>query len=192
MCTRGSNWALLGGPSTSPLDVALAFINKFVRFVAILNRLFGAVALLAGIYFFSAALIYRGGVLPGVTGLLFIGIGILGLRGRVRSPVQGSLILLAISASLLLPLFTAWEAWRAYTLLAFCKEARVGMPLPDLLRLERSHWIDDSYLVEARFHDFVDQAHSHNLGFRSHMLDPDFECAIGHDGAFVTSVQLLQ
>src|SRR5690348_2368249 len=99
------------------------------------------------------------------------------------------LILLALAVLLPIPSWIAWESWRAYTLLKFCREAQVGMPLADLLRLERRHWIDNSYLVEARIPGFVDQAHSRDLSFRSHMFDPDFECAVSHDGTVVTAVQ---
>jgi hypothetical protein len=65
------------------------------------------------------------------------------------------------------------------------------MSLTDLLRLEHHHWINDSYLVEARFKDYVDQAHSRDLEFRSHIYDPPFACAITHDGNANTSVELL-
>lgn len=65
------------------------------------------------------------------------------------------------------------------------------MTVGDLLSLERRHWIDDSYLVQARLSDHIDQAQSHSLEFRSHMLDPDFACAISHDGSVVTGIELL-
>jgi hypothetical protein len=86
----------------------------------------------------------------------------------------------------------AWLTWRESHLRAFCAEVRVGMPLQELFRVERAHRIDNSYLVEAQFPDFVDQAHSHRLGFQSFNLDPLSDCAIGHDGAVVTSVVLLE
>jgi len=102
-------------------------------------------------------------------------------------------VLLISAAAIILPfaLFVAREVWRDHTLLAFCKAAHAGMRFADLLALEKRHWIDDSYLVQARFHGYVDQLHSQDLEFRSHMLDPDFACAIGHDGETVKSVQLL-
>ncbi len=65
------------------------------------------------------------------------------------------------------------------------------MPFADFLALEKRHWIDDSYLVQARFDGYIDQAHSHDLEFRSHMLDPDFACSVVHDGHTVQIVQLL-
>jgi hypothetical protein len=65
------------------------------------------------------------------------------------------------------------------------------MPFADLIALERRRWIDESYLVEAHFDGYIDQAHSTDLEFRSHMLDPDFACAIVHDGRTVKIVQLL-
>ena len=65
------------------------------------------------------------------------------------------------------------------------------MSLEGLLDLERSHWINESYLVQARFDDYVDQAHSYGLEFRSQPMDPDFACAINHNGQTVTSVVLL-
>ena len=101
-------------------------------------------------------------------------------------------MLIAAAAIILAPaLFVAWEAWRAHTLLAFCKAARPGISFADLLALEKHHWIDDSYLVQAKFDGYVDQFHSNDLEFRSHMLDPDFACAIVHDGQTVKFVQLL-
>jgi hypothetical protein len=45
--------------------------------------------------------------------------------------------------------------------------------------------------VQAKFEDYMDQASSRDLEFRSQMLDPDFACAIGHDGQKVRYVQLL-
>lgn len=65
------------------------------------------------------------------------------------------------------------------------------MTVTELLALERRHWIDDSFLVQARFDDYVDQAHARSLEFRSQPIDPDFACAIRHDGKVVTGVQLL-
>jgi hypothetical protein len=65
------------------------------------------------------------------------------------------------------------------------------MSFSEMLGLERRHWINDSYLVQAVFDGYVDQAHSFDLEFRSHMLDPDFACVISHDGHLVKSVRLL-
>jgi hypothetical protein len=102
-------------------------------------------------------------------------------------------LLIAVTAVILpIVLFFAREAWRSHTLLAFCKAVQPGISFPELLALEKRHWIDNSYLVQANFHeDFVDQAHSPALEFRSRMLDPDFACAITHDGRTVKLVQLL-
>ena len=102
-------------------------------------------------------------------------------------------LLALLAAAILLPIssYVAWEAWRARTLLAFCKDARVGMSFADLLRLERRHWINDSYLVQAAFRGYVDQAHSRDLEFRSHIYDPPFACFISHNGLAVTHIQLL-
>ena len=88
-------------------------------------------------------------------------------------------------------LFIARETWRARALLAFCKAAQPGITFAELLALEKHHSIDDSYLVQANFEGYIDQASSHALEFRSHMLDPEFACAIGHDGKTVRNVQLL-
>jgi hypothetical protein len=101
-------------------------------------------------------------------------------------------ILFLVGLVLVVPAWIAWEKWRAHTLFAFCKEVQVGMPFSSLLRLERQHWIGESYLVQALFKDYVDQAHSQSLEFRSHMLDPDFACFVTHDGTTVTNVQLLK
>lgn len=97
------------------------------------------------------------------------------------------------AAAIILPVasYIAWEAWRADALLAFCKEAQVGMPVADLLELEERHRIDDSYLVQAIFDGYIGQIHSTDLEFRSHMLDPDFACFVDHNGSTVTSVQLV-
>jgi len=92
---------------------------------------------------------------------------------------------------LLIAGFVANEWWRARTLLAFCKVAQPKISLDQLLALEKKYWIDDSYLVQAGFEGYIDQRHSHDLEFRSHMMDPDFACAISHDGQVVKSVQLL-
>jgi hypothetical protein len=103
-------------------------------------------------------------------------------------------VLGVLCAAVLVPLaaWVAWETWRAYTLRAFCGEVRPGISLADLHRLEKSHWIDDSYLMEARFPGYIDQAHTPALTFRSHPLDPDFDCDIRHDGAKVTAARLVE
>ena len=88
--------------------------------------------------------------------------------------------------------FLAWEGWRAYTLMAFCKEVHVGMPLDEFLRRERHHWVNDSYLVQKMFRDYVDQTHSRELEFRSHILDPEFACYYEHDGKTITKAQILE
>ena len=105
----------------------------------------------------------------------------------------GRIVLLCVAAAIILPItaFIAREAWRAHALLAFCKAARPGITVADLLALESRYSIDDSYLVQANFGDYIDQASSRGLEFRSHMYDPDFACDIGHDGEKVTHVQLL-
>jgi hypothetical protein len=112
-------------------------------------------------------------------------------RSRAAASTRWLLISFAGVIVLALPSWVAWEIWRAHAVNAFCKDVKVGMPFADLLRTERRHWINKSYLVQAMFEDYVDQAHSHDLEFRSHMLDPPFACAISHDGHTVTSVHLL-
>lgn len=91
-----------------------------------------------------------------------------------------------------LPAWVAWQAWRANTLRAFCADVRPGISLADLYRLEERHWISDSYLTEALLPDYVGQAHTPELTFRSHPLDPDFECAISHNGTEVTAARLVE
>jgi hypothetical protein len=86
----------------------------------------------------------------------------------------------------------AWESWRAYTLRAFCGEVRPGISLADLYRLEERYRINDSYLMEARLPGYINQARSRELTFRSHPLDPDFDCDISHDGATVTAARLVE
>jgi hypothetical protein len=98
-----------------------------------------------------------------------------------------------IAGAVVLPV-TFWvvrEVRRDNALLAFCKEARAGMPFADFLRLEKRLGIDESYLVQANFAGYIDQAHSTDLEFRSHFMDPDFACAVVHDGSTVKIVQLL-
>lgn len=92
-------------------------------------------------------------------------------------------------------LYIVWlvlrEKWRAENLLGFCKVAKPGISFQEMLALEDQYSIDDSYLVQAHFEDYIDQEHSRSLEFRSHMLDPDFACDVGHDGKQVKHVQLL-
>ena len=64
--------------------------------------------------------------------------------------------------------------WRDRALLAFCKDTRAGLSFAGLRSLEKRHRIGESFLVEARFKDYVDQAHSHSLEFRSQWFDPDW------------------
>lgn len=103
------------------------------------------------------------------------------------------IVVVSFVAAIVLPFpgLIAWQMWRDHALLAFCKDARAGMSFADLLVLERRHWVNDSYLVQAVFKDYIDQEHSHDLEFRSQPFDPEFACAITHDGQTVRSVQLL-
>ena len=86
--------------------------------------------------------------------------------------------------------FVAWNVWRSRNLLAFCNQLRPGLTIGELHDLERRHGVDDSYIVQAKSKDYVDQAHSPSLNFRSQMMDPDFECAVNHDGHVVTSFDI--
>src|SRR5258708_7840682 len=78
-------------------------------------------------------------------------------------------ILVSCAAVVVLPLVAliAWQMWRDRASLTFCKEARAGISFAELTSLEKRHWIGESFLGEARFKDYVDQAHSHSLEFRS-------------------------
>jgi hypothetical protein len=102
-------------------------------------------------------------------------------------------VLLILAAAIVLPLvfFIVRQVSRDRSLLAFCEAAKPNISFSELLSLEKQHSIDDTYLVQARFEGFVDQATSFSLEFRSQRYDPDFACAIGHDGRSVKHVQLL-
>ena len=84
-----------------------------------------------------------------------------------------------------------WQALRDHSLLPFCKAAKSGISVDTLLDLERQNGVDDSYVVQAGSPRHIDQRHSHRLEFRSQWFDPDFACAIDHDGRVVTNVVLL-
>jgi hypothetical protein len=101
------------------------------------------------------------------------------------------LVFCVLALALPLPAFIGWMMWRDHALLAFCRDAHAGMSLVELTELERSHWIDETFLVQAMFSDYVDQAHTDSLEFRSQFFDPDFACAIAHDGTIVKDVTLL-
>jgi hypothetical protein len=105
----------------------------------------------------------------------------------------GLIVLFLVAASIILPFiaYLAVEAWRARTLMAFCKAAQPGITIAELMALEKRHSIDESYLVQAMLSNYIDQTSSQYLEFRSRMYDPDFACAISHDGENVKSVQLL-
>ena len=65
------------------------------------------------------------------------------------------------------------------------------MSIADLIALERRLWIDSSYLVIFTGIDFEHQAQMPQLTFRSHMFDPDFECAVTQNGVIVTEAALV-
>jgi hypothetical protein len=98
---------------------------------------------------------------------------------------------MALVVVLPIPSWLAWEKWRGHRLHKFCSEALAemstgrGMSVTDLLRLERSHGIDSSYIVgEARF-----PAKNRYLTFGA--VSVERECAISHDGTNVTGVQIF-
>ncbi|MEK8032873.1 hypothetical protein AACH06_18795 [Ideonella sp. DXS29W] len=99
--------------------------------------------------------------------------------------------LLTAAPVLLILGVVVWQEWRDHKLLAFCREVRPGMRVSVLIDLERHHRIDGSYIVQATFVEELDQSSIYDLEFRSQFLDPDFACAINHDGETVKSVQLL-
>jgi hypothetical protein len=109
----------------------------------------------------------------------------------MRKSLRWSVILLAAAIVLPIPTFVAWQSWRDHKLRGFCREVRVGLPVADLMSLERRYGIDASYLVLFKDDDFEHQAQKPDLTFRSYMLDPDLECAISQNGITVTSADLV-
>jgi hypothetical protein len=101
--------------------------------------------------------------------------------------------LIAIAAVLIIPIlaFMAWQLRRDHVVRAFCRNVHVGTPVADLIRLERQHSIDSSYLVLFTDVDFEHQAKMPELIFRSHMFDPEFECVITQNGVIVTEAALV-
>lgn len=65
------------------------------------------------------------------------------------------------------------------------------MPLSAVLKLESRYGIDGSYLIPGDGKNFGRQAQLPELAFRSHMLDPDFECDIENNGGTVTAAALI-
>jgi hypothetical protein len=105
--------------------------------------------------------------------------------------LQWPRVLVVAAFVLPIPTFIACQLWRDHAVRSFCREVRVGMPVADLIELERRHWIDSSYLVLFTGIDFEHQAQMAQLTFRSHMLDPDFECAVTQNGVKVTETALV-
>ena len=85
-----------------------------------------------------------------------------------------------------------WLAWRDHRLTQFCEQIRPGITLVELLSLEKRFGIDESFLVQSWFDEYVDQAHEKSLDFRSYPLDPEIQCSVGHNGVAVTSAILLR
>jgi hypothetical protein len=100
-------------------------------------------------------------------------------------------VLIIAAVVLPIPTLIAWQLWRDHVVRSFCREVHVGMPVAHLIELEKRHWIDSSYLVLFTGIDFEHQAQMPQLTFRSHMLDPDFECAIAQNGVVVTEAALV-
>jgi predicted negative regulator of RcsB-dependent stress response len=89
---------------------------------------------------------------------------------------------------LLLPVsaLIAWQMWRDHRVRSFCQAVHAGLPIADLLGLEKRYGIDGSYLMG----DFNQQPHYRELVFRSHLFDPDFECSIRHNGEVIISAEI--
>ena len=101
------------------------------------------------------------------------------------------LVIVVAVVALPIPTFIVWQFWRDHAVRSFCHDVRIGMPVTDLIRLEGQHSIDSSYLVLFTGVDFQHQAQMPELTFRSHMLDPDFECSITQNGVTVTKAALV-
>lgn len=53
-----------------------------------------------------------------------------------------------------------WLRHRFDAVLALRKGAKAGMPFSELLKLEKHQGIDNSFIVQASFADWIDQSHS--------------------------------
>jgi hypothetical protein len=98
-----------------------------------------------------------------------------------------------IAAAIVFMIFAlfAWQLRRDQKVRSFCRKVQVGMKVTDLVKLEEQQGIDSSYLVLFTGIDFQHQEKMPELIFRSHMLDPEFECAIAHKGGAITEAALV-
>jgi hypothetical protein len=82
-----------------------------------------------------------------------------------------------------------WLSWRDHKLKGFCALVHVGTTVNELLRLEKLHGIDSSYMVGPEL--FAQQLKDTDLDLRSFPLDPDFVCWIQHDGKLITLAKIV-
>jgi hypothetical protein len=99
----------------------------------------------------------------------------------------GSSLALVLAAGV----FEVRQERRDARLRTFCKEVHAGMPMSEFLGLEDVYGIDETYLVKFNPDNFQRQIENRNLGFRSHLFDPDFACVISHNGVVITSAELV-
>lgn len=84
----------------------------------------------------------------------------------------------------------SWLGLRDHKLRGFCASIHAGLPVAELLKLEKREGIDGSYMVGPEL--FAQQLTDRNLDFRSFPLDPNFVCWVQHDGSFITSARIVE
>lgn len=151
--------------------LALACIASVI--VSLTNvewSLAGPRALIATIFFGAAWLYLKG---P------FSRVGI-GLSPQLTGPVLAAPVVFVV-------VFVMWQEWREHRLRSYCSSIHVGIPVTEMLRLQKRYSIDESFLNPL--HQKLTDRDVEFIG--GYPGDPDFVCSFRHNGDVVTSAEIF-
>ena len=176
--------------------------SRLNHFVLLLNRVAGTVFALIALACTASAIASLSDVewsLAGFRALIaamFFAVGWLYLKGpfsrigiglspQLTGPVLAAPVVFVV-------VFVMWQEWREYRLRSYCSSIHVGMPVTEMLRLQKRYGIDESLLNPYNRHELHQKVTDQDVEFiGGYPGDPDFECSFRHNGETVTSAEIV-
>jgi hypothetical protein len=179
-----------------------AITSRLNHFILLLNRVAGAVFALIALTCVASVIVslsYVDWSLAGFRALIatiFLAVAWLYLKGpfsRVGIGLSRQFTGLALAAPVLfVAAFVTWQVWREHQLRSYCEAIHVGMPVTEMLRLQKRHDIDESFLNPYNRRELHQEVADQDVEFiGGYPGDPDFVCSFRHNGAVVTSAEIV-